>query len=61
MKEIRGCFLVFLGIFGIIISIIISFTYYFLPVAFITFITSLVLISYALGPLNQGKKKDNHD
>jgi len=56
MKGIGGCLLVFLGLFGIFASIVISFTYYFLPLAFFIFIGSLILISYALGPPNQGKK-----
>lgn len=62
MKGIGGCLLVFLGLFGIFISIVISFTYYFLPVAFIVFIGSLILISYALGPIDRGKHdKEKND
>jgi len=57
MKEIGGCFLVFFGIFGIVIAIAISFTYYFLPLAFVIFIICLIMISYGLGPANPGKKK----
>jgi len=58
MKEIGGCFLVFLGLFGFFFSIVLSFTYYLLPVAFVSFIGSLILISYALGsPPRQGKGK----
>ncbi len=56
MKEIGGCLLVFLGLLGIFVSIVISFTFYFLPFAFVIFIASLILISFALGPPNQGKK-----
>jgi len=56
MKGIGGCLLVFLGLFGIFFSIVISFTFYFLPVAFIVFIGSLILISLALGSPDQGKK-----
>lgn len=62
MKEIGGCFLVFFGLFGLVLSIAISFSYYFLPVAFVIFICSLILISYGLGAPRQGKgKKGKHD
>lgn len=56
MKELGGCFLVFFGIFGIMISIAISFTYFYLPVAFVIFIVSLIMISYGMGTSPQGKK-----
>ena len=56
MKGIGGCFLVFLGFFGIFFSIVISFTYYLLPLAFVGLITSLLLISYALGLSDQRRK-----
>ncbi|MFQ5588722.1 MAG: hypothetical protein ACE5F7_07765 [Nitrospiria bacterium] len=57
MKEIGGCFLVFLGLLGLVLSIAISFSYYFLPVAFVIFICSLIMISYGLGTPRQGKEK----
>ncbi len=49
MEGIRGCLLVILGFLGIFFSIVISFTVYLLPFAFLIFLGSLVLISYALG------------
>lgn len=49
MKGIKGCLLVFLGFFGIFFSIILGFTFYLLPLAFLFFLGSLILISYALG------------
>lgn len=61
MKELGGCFLVFFGIFGIMISIAISFTYFYLPVAFVIFIVSLIMISYGMGTSPQGKDKGKND
>jgi len=55
MKGIRGCLFVILGFLGIFFSIVISFTVYLLPLAFLTFLGSLVLISYAIGSTDQGK------
>lgn len=55
MKGIGGCLLVFLGLFGLFFSITMSFTYYLLPLAFLFFIGSLLLISYALGPTKERK------
>jgi hypothetical protein len=66
MKEMRGCLLVILGIFGIFFSIILGFTFYLLPLAFLFFLGSLILISFALGPADSGKdpvtplKKGDH-
>ncbi len=57
MKGIGGCLLVFLGLFGLFFSIIIGFTFYLLPLAFLFFIGSLLLISYALGPIKEEKKR----
>lgn len=59
MKGIGGCLLVILGFVGIYFSIILSFTFYFLPLAFFVFIGSLVLISFALGPA--GPANATHD
>lgn len=55
MKGIRGCLFVILGFLGIFFSIIISFTFYLLPFAFLIFLGSLVLISYALGSTDNNK------
>ncbi|NKE72698.1 hypothetical protein [Candidatus Manganitrophus noduliformans] len=57
MKGMGGCFLVFLGLFGLFFSIILAFTFYLLPLAFLFFIGSLLLISFALGPVRDEKKK----
>lgn len=65
MKGIRGCLLVILGFLGIFFSIVISFTFYLLPLAFLTLLCSLVLISYALGSTdkkrNGGPGPDKRD
>lgn len=61
MKELGGCFLVFFGIFGIVISIALSFTYFFLPLAFVIFIVCLVMISYGLGTSHPEKHKGKND
>jgi len=58
MKGVRGCFLVFLGLFGLFFSIVLAFTYYLLPLAFLFFIGSLLLISFALGPVRDEKSKN---
>lgn len=59
MKGMGGCLLAILGLFGIYISIIFSFTFYFLPLSFLLFIGSLILISFALGPAGEiNRKKD---
>lgn len=57
MKGIGGCLLVFLGLFGLFFSIVIGFTFYLLPLAFLFFIGSLLLISYALGPIKEERTK----
>jgi len=49
MKGIWGCFLVLLSLFGFLLAMVISLTYYFLPVAFILLLGSLILITYAMG------------
>ena len=62
MKGIAGCFLVLLGFFGIIFAIVISFTFYLLPIAFIFLLASLVMISYAIRLTDPEKnKKEKHD
>jgi uncharacterized membrane protein len=58
MKGMGGCLLVFLGLFGLFFSITLAFTYYLLPLAFLFFIGSLLLISFALGPIREEKKKN---
>ncbi|MFQ5779498.1 MAG: hypothetical protein ACE5HN_01770 [Nitrospiria bacterium] len=58
MKGVGGCFLVFLGILGIFLSIVISFTFYLLPLAFLVFLGSLILISYGLGPAVRWKNEE---
>ena len=45
-----GCLAAFAGIIGIFVAITISFTFYLIPVAFLLFVGSLILISLALGP-----------
>jgi hypothetical protein len=55
MKGVGGCLLVLLGIFGLFFSIILGFTFYLLPLAFLFFLGSLILISFALGPADQRK------
>ncbi len=59
MKGIRGCLFVILGFFGIFFSIILSFTFYLLPLAFLFFLGSLILISFALGPADSGRDQEN--
>lgn len=59
MKGVRGCLLVLLGFFGIFFSILIGFTFYLLPLAFLFFLGSLILISFALGPADAGKEPEN--
>ena len=59
MKGVKGCLLVFLGFFGVFFSIILGFTFYLLPLAFLFFLGSLILISFALGPTDAGKEPDN--
>lgn len=56
MKGMGGCFLVFLGLFGLFFSIILAFTFYLLPLAFLFFIGSLLLISFSLGPVRDEKR-----
>lgn len=55
MRGIGGCLLVMIGFFGFFIAIILSFTFYLLPLAFLVFIGSLILISFALGPAGLGR------
>jgi len=60
MKGIGGCILVLLGFFGIIFAIVMSFTFYLLPVAFVFLLVSLLMISYAVkltDPSTKGKNK----
>ncbi len=49
MKGIWGCFLAFLGLFGFFLAMVVSLTYYFIPVAFFIALGSAVLITYAMG------------
>ncbi len=56
MKGIGGCFFVLLGLLGLFVSIVLSFTFYLLPLAFVFFLGSLILISFALGPA-EGKRE----
>lgn len=58
MKGMGGCFLVFLGLLGLFFSITLAFTFYLLPLAFLFFIGSLLLISFALGPVREEKKRN---
>lgn len=59
MKGMGGCFLVFLGLFGLFFSITLALTYYLLPLAFLFFIGSLLLISFALGPIKEERRKNS--
>lgn len=59
MKGMRGCLLVILGFFGIFFSIILSFTFYLLPLAFLFFLGSLIFISFALGPADSEKDQES--
>lgn len=61
MKGMGGCLLVFLGLFGLFFSITLALTYYLLPLAFLFFIGSLLLISFALGPVKEERRKNNRD
>ncbi len=61
MKGMGGCLLAFLGLFGLFFSIVLAFTYYLLPLSFLFFIGSLLLISFALGPMKEEKKKNSQD
>lgn len=61
MKGMGGCLLVFLGLFGLFFSITLAFTYYLLPLAFLFFIGSLLLISFALGPMKEERRKNSRD
>jgi hypothetical protein len=49
-KGCFGCFAALFGIAGIFLAITISFSFYLIPIAFLLFIGSLILISLALGP-----------
>ncbi|MBI3604508.1 MAG: hypothetical protein HY202_00590 [Nitrospirae bacterium] len=49
-KSLLGCLGALAGIVGIFAAITISFTFYLIPVAFLLFIGSLIMISLALGP-----------
>jgi len=59
MNGVRGCLLVLLGIFGIFLSIILAFTFYLLPIAFLFFLGSLILISFALGSADSERGREN--
>jgi hypothetical protein len=59
MKGVKGCLLVFLGFFGIFFSIILGFTFYLLPLAFLFFLGSLILISFALGSTGSEGDQEN--
>jgi hypothetical protein len=50
MKGCLGCLAALFGILGIFLAITLSFSFYLIPLAFILFIGSLILISLALGP-----------
>jgi len=57
MKGLGGCLLVLLGFFGIIFAIVMSFTFYLLPVAFVFLIVSLIMISYAVKLTDPAKNR----
>ncbi len=57
MKGIGGCFLAIVGVLGFFIAIPLRFTFYLLPLAFILFLGSLILISFAIGPGGQGPRE----
>jgi hypothetical protein len=59
-KSLLGCLGALAGIVGIIVAITISFTFYLIPVAFLLFIGSLIMISLALGPSGSPGSKKHH-
>ena len=49
-KNFLGCLSAIAGFIGIFLAISMSFTFYLIPLAFIVFLGSMILISSALGP-----------
>jgi hypothetical protein len=61
-KGCLGCLGALLGILGFFLAITLSFTFYLIPVAFLVFIGSLILISLAFGaPPSSGPEKKNSE
>ncbi|MBI1821471.1 MAG: hypothetical protein HY036_11275 [Nitrospirae bacterium] len=58
-KGFFGCLSALAGMIGIFVAITISFTFYLIPVAFILFIVSLIMISLALGPSSPADSTKN--
>jgi hypothetical protein len=48
-KNLGGCLMVIVAIFGFYLAITLSFTFWALPIAAILFFISLILFSLALG------------
>lgn len=59
MRGIGGCLLVIVGILGLYLAITLSLTFYLLPLAFIVFLGSLILISFAIGPGERGPREED--
>lgn len=58
MREVGGCLLAIVGLLGFFLAITLSFTFYLLPLAFILFLGSLILISSGIGPGGQGSREE---
>jgi len=52
-KNLGGCLLVIVAIGGFYLAITLSFTFFFIPIAFIIFFVCLLLLSLALGPADR--------
>jgi hypothetical protein len=52
-KNLGGCLLVIVAVVGFYVAITLSFTFYFIPVAFVLFFICLILLSLALGPADR--------
>jgi uncharacterized membrane protein len=59
MRGIGGCLLVVAGFLGFFIAITLSLTFYLLPLAFLLFLGSLIMISFGIGPAGQGTRGDD--
>ncbi|MBI1823905.1 MAG: hypothetical protein HY200_04590 [Nitrospirae bacterium] len=59
VKGCLGCLAALFGILGIFLAITLSFSFYLIPLAFLLFIGSLILISLALGPTSPPNRGSN--
>jgi hypothetical protein len=55
-KGCLGCLAALFGMVGIFLAIAISFSFYLIPIAFLVFLGSLILISLALGPSDSSRQ-----